>query len=67
MQIYQRKDGRYIAATYIPTKGRFKAALTKNGKPNEASSIDDLQYARDYGSIESVARALRKRKAGELT
>ena len=67
MEIHQRKDGRWIAATYHPTKKRFKAALTTNGLPNEAASVEDLKYSRSYGSIESVARALRKKREGKLT
>lgn len=66
MEIVQRSDGRYVPVVYHNTKRRFKAVLTVNGQPNEACSVDDLKYARHYGSIESVARALRKHKRGEL-
>lgn len=64
---HQRSDGKYVAAIYSPTKGRFKAALTVNGQVNEACSVDDLKYARSYGSIESLNRALRKKKNGQLS
>lgn len=67
IEVYQRKDGRYVPAIYQPNKKRFRAVLTVNGQPNEACSVDDLKYTRSYGSIESLSRALRKKKNGELT
>lgn len=66
MEKYQLSNGRFIAATFHPTKKRFKAALTINGMPNEAHHYEDLKYSRSYGSIESLNRALRKQKQGKL-
>lgn len=66
MQILQRSDGRYVVVTYKESTRRFRTDLTKDRVPIEATRIDDLKTARNYGSIASVARALRKRKKGQL-
>lgn len=66
MQHYQRSDGRYVAATYKESTRRFRTDLTKNRLPNEAMKVDELIYARSYCSIASLARAIRKKKKGQL-
>jgi hypothetical protein len=62
MNIYQRRDGKYVAAQLITTKKRYRTLLTKDFLPSEASSVDDLPKARTYVSAASVARAIRKYK-----
>lgn len=61
MQIHQKSNGKYVVANYMPTKGRFRSNLTADFTPVESSSLDNLQV-REYSSIESIARALRKYK-----
>ena len=61
MQIEQKRNGKYVAV--YRHKNRFRTTLTKDFILSEASSIDDLKQAREYRSIESISRALRKYKS----
>jgi hypothetical protein len=62
MNIYKTSDDKFVAATYRQTTKRFRTTLTKSKLPVEASDVNDLEGVTKYCSIESVKRALRKRK-----
>jgi hypothetical protein len=60
--IHQREDGKFIVATYIPTKARFRCNYTRDKIPFEAQSLEDLKTATGYKNRASAKRAIRKRR-----
>lgn len=60
--IHQREDGKFIVATYIPTKFRFRCNYTTDKTPIEAQSLADLKTAVGYKNEASAKRAIRKRR-----
>lgn len=61
MEIKQTKAG-YIAATYIPTKKKWRTCLTKEFLPSESSDLDNIPFVKVYKNKESAERAVRKFK-----
>lgn len=63
MRAYQLENGKYVIATFLPTKNCFRTTITRTKNIAEASNVNNLKDAVQYCSIDSVSRALRKRKS----
>lgn len=62
MQIHMTDGGKFIIATFIPTKFRYRCNYTTDKTPIEAQSLNDLKTAVKYKNKASAKRAIRKRR-----
>lgn len=65
MEIHRTKDGKYVAATYLHNKKRYRTTLTEGYIASEAGSVDDLPGVRKYTSKKNVLRAIRNLRGKE--
>lgn len=59
MEAHRTKDGKFVAATYVASRGRFRTMLTQDYTSAESPDIDNIPGVRKYATKKSLNRALR--------